>query len=166
MTEPVPPTLIDGSEPEPDDDTVEPKPDEFPPDHPLVRTLAAQKAQIRELKTKANRLDQLEEATKSEAERATDRIAAETARADAAEAALIRYEVATEQGVPANAMKFLTGTTRQEIEASAKDVLELIGEAAKPRTPKPDPNQGRTPLEATSPASQFASFLSNQLSNT
>lgn len=140
------------------------EPDQLPADHPLVKTLAAQKAAIKELKAKAARLDEIEEASKSETQRLADRADAEFARAQAAEAALLRYEVASEIGVPANAMKFLTGTTREEIVASAKDVMELIGEAGKPRAPKPDPNQGRAPSEATTPAHEFASILQRQLS--
>jgi hypothetical protein len=111
----------------------------------------------------ATRLAELEEAQKTQAQKDADRLATETSRAEAAEAALLRYEVATETGVPANAMKFLTGSTREEIQASAKDVLELIGDAGKPRTPRPDPNQGRAAPEVTSPAGQFAAFLKQQL---
>lgn len=140
--------------------------EQLPADHPLVKTLAAQKAAIKELKAKAARLDEIEEASKSETQRLADRADAEFARAQAAEAALLRYEVAAETGVPANAMKFLTGTTREEILASAKDVLELIGDAGKPRAPKPDPNQGRTTSEVTSPATEFASIIQQQLNNT
>lgn len=138
---------------------------ELPADHPLVKTLAAQKATIRELKAKAARLDEIEEASKSETQRLAERADAEFSRAQAAEAALLRYEVAAETGVPANAVKFLTGTTREDIEASARDVLELIGDAGKPRAPKPDPNQGRGTLDAVSPAAQFAAFLKQQLNS-
>jgi hypothetical protein len=127
--------------------------------------LAAQKAAIKELKAKAARLDEIEEASKSETQKLADRADAEFARAQEAEAALMRYEVAAEVGVPPNAIKFLKGTTREEIVAHAKDFMELIGEAGKPRAPKPDPNQGRQLPEATSPQAQFASFLSNQLNS-
>lgn len=129
-----------------------------------------QKAREQEKRAKDNaeaakRLTELEEAQKTEAQRLTERADAEFERAQVAEAKLLRYQVASEAGVPANALKFLTGTTREEIEVSAKDVLELIGDAGKPRAPKPDPNQGRTPSEATSPATEFASFIQQQLSN-
>lgn len=143
----------------------QPQSNELPADHPLVKTLDAQKATIKELKAKAKRLDDLEEAQKTESQRLTERADTEFARAEAAEAELVRYKVATEKGIPVNAMKFLVGTTREEIEASAKDVLELIGDAGKPRAPKPDPNQGRTSSEATNPASQFASFIHDQLNS-
>ena len=59
-------------------------PMQLPDDHPLVKTLEAQKAQIKELKAKASRLDQIEESQKSEAEKLAERLA----KADAAEATI------------------------------------------------------------------------------
>jgi len=73
--------------------------EQYPADHPLVKTLAAQKAQLKELKelgefkelkqfkelqAKAARLDEIEEAQKSEAEKVADRLA----KADAEVAAV------------------------------------------------------------------------------
>lgn len=113
----------------------------------------------------AKRLAEFEEASKSETQKLAERADAEFNRANSAEAELLRYKVANEKNVPPNAMKFLTGTTREEIEASAKDVLELLGDAGKPRAPKPDPNQGRATSEATSPAAEFASIIQQQLAN-
>lgn len=142
--------------------------DQLPADHPLVKALAAQKSEIKELKAKARKLDELEEATKTETQRLAERADAEFNRAQQAETELLRYKVATDPkfNIPPNAMKFLTGTTREEIEASAKDVLELIGDAGKPRAPKPDPNQGRTsPTSAVSPATEFASLIQQQLNS-
>jgi phage-related tail protein len=52
-----------------------PSPEQLPTDHPLVKTLAEQKKAIKDLKAKASRLDAIEEAQKSEAEKAADRIA-------------------------------------------------------------------------------------------
>lgn len=97
----------------------------------------------------AKRLAEIEESKKSEADRAADALKAQTERAETAEAALLRYEVATDKGVPPKAMRLLSGATREEIEASADDVLELIGDAGKPRTPKPNPAQreGDSPVE-------------------
>jgi len=48
---------------------------ELPADHPLVKTLAVQKAEIKELRGKAARLSEIEEAQKSDAEKTADRIA-------------------------------------------------------------------------------------------
>lgn len=97
----------------------------------------------------AKKLAEIEESKKSEADRAADALKAQTERAETAEAALLRYEVAADKGVPPKAMRLLSGATREEIEASAEDVLELIGDAGKPRTPKPNPAQreGDSPVE-------------------
>jgi hypothetical protein len=54
---------------------------QLPDDHPLVKTLAEQKKAIKDLKAKAQRLDEIEEATKSESEKAADRIAKAEAEA-------------------------------------------------------------------------------------
>lgn len=107
----------------------------------------------------ATRLAEIEDAQKTESQKAADALTREKNRADAAEAALLRFEVAAAQGVPANAIKFLTGSSREEIEASAKDVLELIGDAGKPRSPKPDPTQGRSGTGSLSTADQFAAAI-------
>jgi outer membrane PBP1 activator LpoA protein len=126
-----------------------------------------QKAREQEKRAKDNaeaakRLSELEESQKTESQRLTERADTEYKRAQDAEAKLLRYEVAAETGVPATALKFLTGSSREEIEASAKDVLDLIGNAGKPRTPKPDLNQGRPAAEATSKVAQFEAFLNQQ----
>jgi hypothetical protein len=126
-----------------------------------------QKAREQEKRAKENseaakRLTELEESQKTEYQRLTDRADAEYRRAQEAEMKLLRHEVAAETGVPATALRFLTGNTREEIEASAKDVLDLIGDAGKPRTPKPDLNQGRPAAEATSKVAQFEAFLNQQ----
>lgn len=97
----------------------------------------------------AKKLAEIEESKKSEADRAADALKTQSQRAETAEAALLRYEVAADKGVPPKAMRLLSGATREEIEASADDVLELIGDAGKPRTPKPNPAQreGDSPVE-------------------
>lgn len=61
-----------GTEAEQQSRTTQP---ELPGDHPLVKTLALQKAEIKELRGKAARLSEIEEAQKSDAEKAADRIA-------------------------------------------------------------------------------------------
>lgn len=75
------------------------KPMELPNDHPLVTALAAQKEEIKTLKEKAARLDQLEEAQKSAEEKAAEREAAALKRAADAEAKALRREVALENNL-------------------------------------------------------------------
>lgn len=69
---------------------------QLPDDHPLVKSLAAQKAEIKALKEKAGRLDQLEEASKTAEQKAADRAAAAELRASEAEARATRRDIAIE----------------------------------------------------------------------
>lgn len=110
----------------------------------------------------AKKLKAFEDSEKSESERLNEQLSEASKRADDAESGLLRYQVASEKEVPVRAMKFLKGDTREDIEASAQEVLELIGEA-KPRGPKPDPTQGRSDKGPSSTADQFAATIGAQL---
>lgn len=102
-------------------------PIELPADHPLVKTLAAQKETIKELRGKASRLDEIEEAQKTELQKAQERAeAAETALAkrDAEDAlAALVDEVADAKKVPAVVLR---GSTREELEAHADTYLASL----------------------------------------
>lgn len=58
--------------------------------------------------------------TRREAANLRSRLKTETARAD-------RAEVALAAGLPHDAMKFLTGNSREELEANAADLLAMLG---------------------------------------
>jgi hypothetical protein len=144
-------TPTDGTEPETvdtTDSTVEPKQDEYPPDHPLVKTLAAQKAQIRELKTKASRLDALEEATKSDAEKAADRISkaeAEAASVPAKVADALKLHLAALHEIDQeDAELFLTATEPDLLLKQVGRLLEQTGKRRKNHVPR----EGQTPTVA------------------
>lgn len=130
------------ADPKPPQDP-EPGPEQFPADHPLVKTLAAQKQQIKELQQKsqvnadkAKRLDEIEEANRTELEKALARAeAAEKAIAEreaADELAKLREQVSKEKGVPAVALR---GSTADELAAHADD---LIAAGLKPAGPSSD----------------------------
>lgn len=91
-----------------------------------------------DLKAKADKLDQLEQANKSEVERAAAKTAEAERRAADAEAKALRLEVAAEKGVKA---RWLSGTTREELEAAADEYL-----ADHPPAPGDTPPPGR-PVE-------------------
>ena len=78
-----------------------------------------------ELKKAADRLTQLEEANKSEAEKAVARAEAAEKRAAELEAATLKATVAADKGVPA---ALLTGSTQEELEASADALIAFRGE--------------------------------------
>lgn len=81
-----------------------------------------------DLKAKAARLDEIEQANASELEKAQK--AAQKAQGEAQEASvkLLRYEVAQEKEVPAKLVPLLTASSKDELEAQA----DLILENAKP----------------------------------
>ena len=115
----------------------------LPDDHPLVKALAAQKDEIRSLKERTRRLDEIEESQKSEAERAADALAKVKADADTARAELLRYRTAAENGITSteDIELFLTGRDEATLQRQAKALAERNSAAAGPRAPKPNPAQ-------------------------
>lgn len=103
-----------------------------------------------ELKAKAEKFAEWENAQKSEAQRAQE--ALEQAQRELAETRLLaaRAEVAAEKGVPVN---LLSGSTREELAASADALIAFRGEQA--RGPV-IPGQGSAP--ATAPGSKVHAF--------
>lgn len=119
-------------------------------DESYVKELRAENAATRKKAQEAfARLEELELRDKTEAEKAAAKATKEQQRADAAEARLARYEVATDKKVPAEAVEFLQGNTREELEASADKLLELVKSGTTsndspnfdggPREPAPEP---------------------------
>jgi hypothetical protein len=99
------------------------------------------KAAIAELQPKARRLAELEQANLTESEKQTQRIRELEGQLRQRETAELRYNVASAKGVPAER---ITGSTREELEQSADDLLAFINERAKTqtRTPKPVGSSG------------------------
>lgn len=91
-----------------------------------------------DLKTKADQFDQLEAEKLTEVEK--ERARAEKLEREVTElkAAQELSELANTKGIPLNT---LTGTPEERAEA----IAALVAESGKPRTPAPDPSQGRTP---------------------
>jgi hypothetical protein len=81
---------------------------------------------------KARQYDELEEAQKSEQQKLIERAEKAERLAAEVEARAMRVEIAAEKGIPAN---LLSGTTREDLEASADALLAFRGEAAKPAPP-------------------------------
>lgn len=84
-----------------------------------------------------------ETSQKSEHEKLAEELAKANAIANEATSKLTRYEVATEKGIPAEAIDLLTGDTKEDLEAAAEKLLSLIADQSKPKTPKPDELQGK-----------------------
>jgi len=98
-------------------DNVEPQPE---PDAPAQDTDWKAEARKWEQRAKANkdaaaRLQQLEDAQKSEQEKLTEKLSATEKRAAEAELRAARLEVATSKGLPMASVKFLPGTPRMSL---------------------------------------------------
>lgn len=111
-------------------------------DEIIEARLAAERARYADyddLKAKAARLDEAEQAGKTELQKAQEKLEAALAentalktRALAGEVAAAKNEVAAAKKLPAGAAEFLAGTSRAELEASADQLLALLA----PQTPK------------------------------
>lgn len=100
---------------------------------------SAKYSDYEELKTKAARFDEIEEANKSELQKATEKANALQAQIDemtkANELASIRNKIASESGVPAN---LLTGNDEETCKAQAEAILAF----AKPNNAYPTVKDG------------------------
>lgn len=149
-----PPSAPNGSE-------AKSEPIQLPEDHPLVKTLAAQKDEIKALKERVARLDEIEDAQKTDAERAAEALAeAEQARAE-----LLRYRVAAEHGVTdaEDIELFLTGTDEDTLTRQAKALAARNAASTATRAPRPDPNQGRSGERTPSAAELFAATFEGRI---
>jgi len=119
----------------------------------------AKTADYADLKAKAAKFDEIDAQSKSEVEKATEKAAAIERERDQAQSRLNRLEVALEKGLSPSQAKRLVGDTREELEADADELLKDLGDSNKPRSPKPDPNQGRSGSGTASTADQFAAAI-------
>lgn len=88
----------------------------------------------RENADKAKRFDELEEASKSELQKAIDRAAAAEERAAKAEAARVRSDIARTKGIDA---ELLQGSNEDELNAFADQLLAWRGaQAEQPQAPR------------------------------
>jgi hypothetical protein len=130
-------------------------PAQLPDDHPLVKTLAAQKDEIKSLKEKAARLDQIEQANKTDAEKAADRIAkaeAEAASVPTKVAEILRDALVTLGVVSEDRKVLMTASEPQALLEQVKAIRNLP-----PAKTGRAPLQGRTPTpNADDPMREFA----------
>lgn len=113
----------------------------------------------------AKKLAEIEEANKTEQEKQAERLAELEREAQQARAEALRFKIASKFGVSdEDADLFLTGTDEETLTRQAERLAARSEDAGKPRTPRPDPNQGRTGTGgAASTAEQFAAALGSQL---
>lgn len=89
-----------------------------------------------DLKTKASKYAEIEESKKSELEKAAERERAAIERADKAEQQTLRMTVANSKGLTPGQAKRLVGSTKEELESDADEILTEFGPTKK-AAPKP-----------------------------
>lgn len=127
---------------------------------------AAAEKLAKEYETK---LQEFEDANKSEAEKAEAELQRRLADLDARDASLAAQEyellkrsVATSKGLPADLADRLQGDDRKALEKDADALLALVVPSGEPRKPKPVANLGN---DASNPSAkeQFASLMQSYL---
>lgn len=126
---------------------------EQPDDKPLgengEKALKAERTRAnaaeRQLAELQARVKEFEDANKTAEQKQADALTAAQSERDTATVKALRYEVCEAEGLPLKAARFLTGTSKAEIEDAARAFKELgIGSAEKPATGLPaSPNAGR-----------------------
>lgn len=104
------------------------------------------------------KLAELEDAQKTEAQKAQDALAQAQQELAVERGARERAEVAAAKGVPA---ELLNGSTREELEASADALITFRGQQADTRLHVA--TEGRTTGAGSSNADRFADFISDKI---
>jgi len=103
------------------------------------RVKRAKPADYDDLKAKAAKFDEIEQANKTELEKLTEERDKLRSESESSSLRAARLEVALEKGLTATQAKRLVGTSREEFEADADELLKDLGKTA---PPKPNPAQG------------------------
>lgn len=112
----------------------------------------------------AKRLAEIEDAQKSEAQKAADRIAELEKQTAEAQRDALRFKVASKFGISdEDADLFLTASDEETLNKQAERLAAHREDAGKTRQPKPDRNQGRQSAGTTSTADQFAAAVGDLL---
>lgn len=118
---------------------------------------------IADLERKAQQFDALEQASKSELERAQEQAQALQLELASTQRNALIASVALDKGLPANLARRLQGESRDELEADADELLAQFGTThqSTTRTPAPDHSQGSSANGGShaNPAQQFASLI-------
>jgi len=98
------------------------------------KALAAERARVKELNDRLKELEPLakahadaQESAKSETTKLNEALTSERDARTKAEVALLRHTIAADKGVPSDLVKFLTGSSKEEIEQSAAELLDAVG---------------------------------------
>lgn len=111
-------------------------------------------------KSAAEKLAEIEEASKTADQKAAERLALAEKRAVDLEQKADRAEVAAEKGVP---IGLIHGSTRAEMEAAADALITFKGTSDIPNIPRPDPSQGAKGEGAALNGDPLLATLKNKL---
>ena len=117
-------------------------------------------ADYKDVKAKAARLDELEEANRSELEKANAKAAAAEAERDEAAARALRLQIATDHGISKDDLVLLTGTDEETLTTQAKRLNELAGDRKK--TGNRVPKEGNPSQPGTDEMREFTRNLFGQ----
>ena len=101
-----------------------------------------------------------ETSQKTEHEKLAEKLELAQAAASEASVKLMRYQIASQKGIPSDAIDLLTGSNTEELEAAADKLLTLIASQST-KTIMPDFNQGKPASSGSSTADQFAAALND-----
>lgn len=121
-------------------------------------------ARAKENSGAAQKLADLENASKSELQKALDRAEAAEKALASTQAESLRLTVAARHGITGDALDLLNGSTEDELEAKAVKLSALLTDSTKPDPfPKADPSQGVRGAGNATTADQFAAFVGDKL---
>lgn len=133
----------------------------------LVKERQAAKAAEKRAADAEARIKEFEDRDKSDAQKLQEERDAAVTERDTLRTQTLRRDVADEKGLTAAQAKRLVGSTREELEADADDIIATFPVAPTPTPPKfGDVNQGHRGEAPISPAEQFAGILRQQLGTT
>lgn len=110
--------------------------------------------------------DRLIEASKTDLERAQEEATTYREQLATVQREALVNAVALDKGLPAALARRLQGSTREDLEADAVELLaQFPQQSNEPRAPRVDPSQGSSAAGQTAadPAQQFASIIRGQL---
>jgi hypothetical protein len=129
--------------------------DRLPDDHPVVKALHKANEEAKQARLKVK---EYEDRDKTESERTSEKLSTLEKELTTAQADRVRFEIALDKGLTKSQARRLVGSTREELEADAAQLVEDLGLTDRPdvsRRPQerlkpgaaPDAEPAKTPEE-------------------
>lgn len=133
-------------------------------DQAYVKSLRAEAAKHRkEAAAAKSRLQEIEDAEKTELEKLSDRLSRTEKSEAEARTQLLRYEVAAEKAVPPDLVTLLNGDSRESLEAQADLIVSRVTEARAEATPSFDGGPREATPEPVDPDQAHNSLIAQLL---